>query len=279
MGGRCTYILKGVDCWHFPASTPRIGGVDEASSGSRRLAWRSAAGRGADLRRQLQDPATGRVHRFTPAARLVLAAMDGRRSVDDLWHLAQRQLGEDAPTQDDLIQLLGQLHGSDLLATNVSPDALELFDRGAKAERSKNRRSWMNPMAVRIALWDPGTFLDRFVPLWQRLRTNWFRRRVGNPTRFWRLISTALLIGSSSTMTLTRMAWISAAGHRRRSRSLSGLRLVEAPCRPGVGFRCGREADSAAARHLIDLRSSLGSLPGYVLTVGRLLWLWLPHRW
>ena len=117
----------------------------------------------------LQDPATGRVHRFTPAARLVLAAMDGRRSVDDLWHLAQRQLGEDAPTQDDLIQLLGQLHGSDLLATNVSPDALELFDRGAKAERSKNRRSWMNPMAVRIPLWDPGTFLDRFVPLWRRV--------------------------------------------------------------------------------------------------------------
>lgn len=117
----------------------------------------------------LQDPASGRVHRFTPAARLVLAAMDGRRTVHDLWRLAQRHLGDDAPTQDELIQLLGQLHGSDLLATNVPPDALELFDRGERTARSKRRRSWMNPMAVRIPLWDPGAFLDRFVPLWRRL--------------------------------------------------------------------------------------------------------------
>ena len=65
----------------------------------------------------LQDPASGRVHRFTPAARLVLAAMDGRRNVHELWQVAQRRLGEDAPTQDEMIQLLGQLHGSDLLHT------------------------------------------------------------------------------------------------------------------------------------------------------------------
>ena len=112
----------------------------------------------------LQDPASGRVHRFTPAARLILAAMDGRRTMQDLWRLAQRHLGADAPTQDELIQLLGQLHSCDLLATNVPPDALELFDRGEKTARSKQRRSWMNPMAVRIPLWDPGRFLDRFAP-------------------------------------------------------------------------------------------------------------------
>ena len=45
------------------------------------------------------------------------------------------------------------------------------------------------------------------------------------------------------------------------------MSLVEARRRPRVGFRGGREADSAAARHLIDLRSFLGSLQGYVLTV------------
>ncbi|CAM5793942.1 hypothetical protein [Rhizobacter fulvus] len=117
----------------------------------------------------LQDPASGRVHRFTPAARLILAAMDGRRTMQDLWRLAQRHLGADAPTQDELIQLLGQLHSCDLLATNVPPDALELFDRGEKTARSKQRRSWMNPMAVRIPLWDPGRFLDRFAPWWRRL--------------------------------------------------------------------------------------------------------------
>jgi putative peptide zinc metalloprotease protein len=117
----------------------------------------------------LQDPASGQVQRFTPSARLIIAAMDGERTVNDLWRLAQRHLGEDAPTQGELIQLLGQLHGADLLATDIPPDALELFERGSKNKAQKRRRAWMNPMAVRIPLWDPGAFLDRFAPLWRLL--------------------------------------------------------------------------------------------------------------
>ena len=117
----------------------------------------------------LQDPASSQVHRFTPAARLIIAAMDGQRTVDDLWRLALRHLGENAPTQDELIQLLGQLHNADLLASNLPPDALELFDRGERGVAQKRRRSWMNPMAVRIPLWDPGAFLDRYAAVWGRV--------------------------------------------------------------------------------------------------------------
>ncbi len=120
----------------------------------------------------LQDPASGRVHRFTPAARLVLAAMDGQRSVRELWAIASDKLGDDAPTQDELIQLLGQLHGADLLATDVPPDALELFDRGQREASAKRRRSWVNPMTIRVPLWDPGRFLDHHLAvcraLWSR---------------------------------------------------------------------------------------------------------------
>ena len=117
----------------------------------------------------LQDPASGRVHRFSVASRVVIAAMNGQRSVHDIWQLAQNQLGEDAPTQDEIIQLLGQLHASDLLSTDAAPDVLEVFERGRKQDRAKQRRSWANPMALRIPLWDPGRFLDRFVPAWRWL--------------------------------------------------------------------------------------------------------------
>ena len=117
----------------------------------------------------LQDPASGRVHRFTPAARLVIAAMDGRRTVADLWGLARRRMGEDAPTQDDMIQLLGQLHASDLLRTDAAPDALEVIERGQRQEAAKRRSAWANPMAIRLPLVDPGRFLDRGQGLWRRL--------------------------------------------------------------------------------------------------------------
>jgi putative peptide zinc metalloprotease protein len=121
----------------------------------------------------LQDPASGRVHRFSPAARLVIAAMDGRRTVESLWQLANRHLGEDAPTQDEMIQLLGQLHAFDLLASDVTPDVAELFERGERTRRARTWMSFANPMAVRIPLWDPDAFLNRTRSVTSRLWSRW----------------------------------------------------------------------------------------------------------
>ncbi len=110
----------------------------------------------------LQDPASGRLHRFTPAARLVISLMDGARTVEALWEIANLRLGESAPTQDEMITLLGQLHSADLLQSDVTPDVAELFARGEREERARLRRSFSNPMAIRLPLWDPDRFLNRF---------------------------------------------------------------------------------------------------------------------
>lgn len=109
----------------------------------------------------LQDPVSNRVHRFTPAARFVIAAMNGERTVQQLWELANRTLGEDAPTQDEVIRLLGQLHAADLLQTDATPDTTEVFERGESQARAQRRRSWMNPLSLRLHLWDPDAFLNR----------------------------------------------------------------------------------------------------------------------
>ena len=85
----------------------------------------------------LQDPASSRVHRFSPSARLIIALMDGKRSIAELWEIANKHLGEDAPTQDEVIQLLGQLHSADLLESDVTPDVAELFARGEREERAR----------------------------------------------------------------------------------------------------------------------------------------------
>jgi putative peptide zinc metalloprotease protein len=108
----------------------------------------------------LQDSASDRVHRFSPSARLVIALMDGRRSVAELWEQVSRQLGENAPTQDELIQLLGQLHAADLLQSDVTPNIAELFSRSEREERVRFQRSYGNPMAIRLSLWDPDSFLN-----------------------------------------------------------------------------------------------------------------------
>lgn len=112
----------------------------------------------------LQDRASGRVHRFTPAARTVIGAMDGERTVGDIWEFANRSLGERAPTQDEVIQLLGQLHAADLLQSDVTPDVAELFARGKREAKSRRTRAWGNPMAMRLPLWDPERFLEWLRP-------------------------------------------------------------------------------------------------------------------
>lgn len=121
----------------------------------------------------LQDPVSTRVHRFTPWGRFLIAAMNGQRTVEQLWELANRQLGEEAPTQDEVIRLLGQLHGADLLQSDATPDVTELFERGQQQERAVRRRSWMNPMAWRIHLLDPDRFLNSMRPLIDLLWGRW----------------------------------------------------------------------------------------------------------
>jgi putative peptide zinc metalloprotease protein len=120
----------------------------------------------------LEDPASSRVHRFSASARLIIALMDGTRSVGQLWKIANERLGEDAPTQDEIIELLGQLHSADLLQSDVTPDAAELFARGEREERARHLRSYANPMAIRVSLWDPDAFLNRIGGvswLWSKL--------------------------------------------------------------------------------------------------------------
>src|SRR5882724_201999 len=105
-----------------------------------------------------------RVHRVSPAAYVLVASMDGTHSLDSLWSEAAVTLGEQAPSQDQVIQLLGQLHTNDLVAGDVPPDARELFERQGQLNRSRVLQWVLNPLALRIPLVDPNEFLTRTLP-------------------------------------------------------------------------------------------------------------------
>jgi putative peptide zinc metalloprotease protein len=112
----------------------------------------------------VQDLAGGRSHRLSPAAYRFVGLMDGKRTVDDLWHTLNNDAGDDAPTQDEVIRLLGQLHAADSLICDVPPDTVEMFRRFQKHERMKWKQRIWTPLAVRFPLWDPERFLDRTYP-------------------------------------------------------------------------------------------------------------------
>ena len=113
----------------------------------------------------VHDAATGRAHRLSTASYMIVGGMDGTRTVDQLWHDAAFRLGQEAPSQDDLIQLLAQLHAADLLQTQVAPDSVELLERAQKVDRAQWIGNILNPLAIRLQFWHPDRFLERTLPL------------------------------------------------------------------------------------------------------------------
>jgi putative peptide zinc metalloprotease protein len=113
----------------------------------------------------LQDQAKGRYYRFTPVAYHLIGRMDGARTVQELWEDATARFGDDAPTQGDVVQLLGQLHSADVLLCDVPPDTAELLRRSARIERAKWTANLRSPLAIRFPLLDPDAFLNRTVSL------------------------------------------------------------------------------------------------------------------
>jgi putative peptide zinc metalloprotease protein len=120
----------------------------------------------------LQDHQTGMFHRLSPSAHLVLCLMDGHRTIGDIWERVGDKLeGAEQPTQEEIIRLLAQLHGADLLVGKLPPNMEELNRRAdTHAQRALMTRI-RNPLALRFPLVDPDRFLNATLPLVRPLFT------------------------------------------------------------------------------------------------------------
>ncbi|MDB5810496.1 MAG: peptidase family [Betaproteobacteria bacterium] len=112
----------------------------------------------------VQDESGGRFHRMSAAAHAFILRMNGKTSMQVLWEEACNTAGDDVPTQNEVVDLLIQLHAADLLHADVTPDAAALFERYRK-RRNQTWKQWlMNPMSLKIPLIDPDALLTRWAP-------------------------------------------------------------------------------------------------------------------
>lgn len=107
----------------------------------------------------LSDATSGKVHRLTPAAYALAGRFDGTETLAEIWAETQTRMGEDAPSQDDVVKLISQLHQADLLDSAERPGLADQLER-----RDKDRGQWlkklvMNPLSSTIPLIDPDRFL------------------------------------------------------------------------------------------------------------------------
>lgn len=116
----------------------------------------------------LSDHATGRQHRLSDGAFQFIGRCDGQRTVQEVWNALLEGRPDDAPTQDEVLALLGELDELELLQSERAADANALRQRRDE-KRARRRRSLLNPLSFRLPLADPSAWLPRLDPLAQRL--------------------------------------------------------------------------------------------------------------
>jgi putative peptide zinc metalloprotease protein len=121
----------------------------------------------------IEDRVGRRYHRFNAAAYRVINLLDGTRTMEAVWKRLTAELVDTTPSQDEIINLLGQLHASDLIQCDIDPDVVELLDRRTHQQRRKFLSQYLNPLALRFPLWDPEQFLARLARRIRFLNSWW----------------------------------------------------------------------------------------------------------
>lgn len=109
----------------------------------------------------LRNKLNGRNHRFNSAAYTLIGQMDGGLTVQELWDNACKLNGDTAPTQGEVIRLLGKLHDADLIQSEILSSTVELVRQYRGYESNNWKQKVSNPLSIRIPLWDPDRFLEK----------------------------------------------------------------------------------------------------------------------
>ncbi len=119
----------------------------------------------------LQDPFSNNFYRLRPEALYFVKRLQQNFTIAEIWQQCLERNPETAPGQEEVIQLLAQLHHANLLFCDLPVDSQQLFSRYKKQRQRELRSTFSNLMFLRIPLFDPSRVLDR-IPLVSKLLTS-----------------------------------------------------------------------------------------------------------
>jgi putative peptide zinc metalloprotease protein len=147
----------------------RIANLRPRLNGQVRIQRRVTRGR---ILHMLCDDVRRRYHRVDEAAWHFVGRLDGKSTVDEIWHTVHRKLGEAAPSQGEVLRILAQLAASELLTQHQLLDPAQVVSRKRKRER-QIRAAAVNPLAFKVPMFDPSRLLEWLLPLARVLFTSW----------------------------------------------------------------------------------------------------------
>jgi putative peptide zinc metalloprotease protein len=121
----------------------------------------------------VKNPATDQFYRFNPAAYMFLGMLSGQTTVDDAWEACNAQLGDDAPTQRECIELLGKLQLFGLLRGQLPLEVDMLKERSHDIRKRHFEQLTGKFVFMTLPLINPEPFLRRFENVGRFLFSRW----------------------------------------------------------------------------------------------------------
>ena len=120
----------------------------------------------------LQDTYTQRYFRASEQACNFIRQLTLDRTVEEVWEDFVNKHPEDAPSQEEVIQLLSQLHLSNLLYSLEKADNEAIVARYKKQKNKELQGKLASFLFLRVPLWNPNPWLNSIQGL-VRLTTGW----------------------------------------------------------------------------------------------------------
>ena len=113
----------------------------------------------------LSNPLSNEFFRVTEDAYAFLSRLGAQRTVDQAWRDTLANDPESMLSQQEVVQLLGQLNLSNLLQADRAGASASLFERYQQRRSRERRALLMSALSIRIPLFDPDRMLERALPL------------------------------------------------------------------------------------------------------------------
>lgn len=107
--------------------------------------------------------------RVTPETYDFIASLTTGVTVEEHWERFLDEYGNAAPTQDEVIQVLGELYAHNLLYFQNVPDSLHAFERKSEKKRRERWSTLLSLLSIKIPLGSPERLLVPLTPLFRHL--------------------------------------------------------------------------------------------------------------
>lgn len=121
----------------------------------------------------VHDPTSNQFFRLNPIAYDLIATLDGTRDVETAWQAALTKFGDSAPTQNEVVNLIGQLYNANLLALDATPETEQLLRRGRDRRTRKAVTQAIGIMSFKVRLLNPDRILSAAEPVLRWALNGW----------------------------------------------------------------------------------------------------------